>query len=116
MFELHAAPDFDTGAHDHTKIEEMSYVLEGTLALRVGDRVIEGMPGTFLFIPIGTGHGISNRGSAPGRLLLTASPPGHEQYFEELATMVGSGPPNPDALAALRFKYDTVQMQTLTAK
>jgi quercetin dioxygenase-like cupin family protein len=116
MFEFHVAPGFDTGAHYHMKIEETFYVLEGTLALRLGDRVIEGTPGTFLFIPIGTVHGFSNKDLAPGRLLLTASPPGHEKYFEELAAMVASGPPNPDALAALRLKYDTVQMQTLTAK
>ena len=38
MFELHVAPGFDTGAHYHTKIEETFYVLEGTLALRLGDR------------------------------------------------------------------------------
>jgi len=115
MFEFHVTPGFDTGAHYHTKIEETFYVLDGTLALRFGDRVIEGTPGTFLFIPIGTVHGFGNKGAAPGRLLLSASPSGHEKYFEELAALVAGGPPDPDALAGLRLKYDTVQMQALTA-
>ena len=47
------APGFDTGAHYHTTIEEIFYVLEGELTLRAGDRRVQGGPGTFVFVPIG---------------------------------------------------------------
>ena len=37
LFEFTVAPGFNTGAHYHTKIEEIFYVLEGELDLRCGD-------------------------------------------------------------------------------
>ncbi len=50
-----------------------------------------------------------------GRLLVIAAPAGHERYFEELAALLATGgPPDPAAIAALRRKYDTVQLSTLT--
>src|SRR6516164_2237734 len=38
LFEFTVAPGFNTGAHYHTKIEEIFYVLEGELDLRCGER------------------------------------------------------------------------------
>src|SRR5271169_4351095 len=46
LFEFSIAPGFNTGAHYHTKIEELFYVLEGELDLRCGERVVRGEPGT----------------------------------------------------------------------
>ena len=41
--------------------------------------------------------------------------PGHEKYFDELRDLVAKGgKPDPEALAKLREKYDTVQLATLT--
>jgi quercetin dioxygenase-like cupin family protein len=56
VFEFSVAPGFDTGTHYHTKIEEIFYVLEGELSLRSGDRVVQGGPGTFVFVPMGAVH------------------------------------------------------------
>jgi hypothetical protein len=43
------------------------------------------------------------------------APPGHEKYFDELRDLIAKGgKPDPDALAKLRAKYDTVQLATLT--
>jgi hypothetical protein len=45
---------------------------------------------------------------------MTVSPPGHEHYFEELAELTGrSGPPDANAIAALRSRYDTDQLSAL---
>jgi hypothetical protein len=42
------------------------------------------------------------------------SPPGHDRYFAELAAILArSGPPDTDAIAALRSKYDTEQLSSL---
>jgi quercetin dioxygenase-like cupin family protein len=116
VFIFSAAPGFDTGAHYHTKIEEIFYVLEGELTLRVGDRVVQGGPGTFMFVPMGAAHSFGNHGSNPARMLLITAPPGHEHYFEELSALLAqAGPPDPEAIAALRRKYDTVQVEALTS-
>ena len=51
----------------------------------------------------------------PGRMLLITAPPGHEKYFDELRDLIAKGgKPDPDALAKLRAKHDTVQLATLT--
>ena len=115
LFEFSIAPGFNTGAHYHTKIEELFYVLEGELDLRCGDRTVRAGPGTFVFVPPGTAHAFGNSGSTPGRMLLITAPPGHEKYFDELRDLVAKGgKPDPEALAKLRAKYDTVQLATLT--
>jgi quercetin dioxygenase-like cupin family protein len=53
LFEFTVASGFNTGAHYHTKIEEIFYVLEGELDLRCGERTIRGGPGTCVFVPPG---------------------------------------------------------------
>jgi quercetin dioxygenase-like cupin family protein len=117
LFEFDAAPGFQTGAHYHTKMEEFFYVLDGEVDLRSGDEVKRAGPGTFVFVPPGVTHSIGNSGDKRARVLMGCSPPGHENYFEELSAMLGkSVPPDPDAIAALRKKYDTIQISELKSK
>ena len=105
---MSVAPGFDTGPHYHTKIEEFFYVLEGEVDLRSGGRFVRGGPGTFVFVPPGAVHSYGNPGSAPARVLFMTSPPGFEQYFEELAQLVAKGGrPDPESLAQLRARHDT---------
>ena len=73
-----------------------------------------GTPGTFLFIPPGVPHNIANACDKPARVLMTVSPPGHENYFEELAKAVsGDSPTDAKAIGALRRRYDTDQLSAL---
>jgi len=117
LFEFLVAPGFDTGAHYHTKIEETFYVLEGELNFRCGERVVCAGPGASAFVPPGVAHSFGNMGSAPARILLIASPPGHEKYFNELAEIVSKGgPPDPEAIGKLRAKYDTIQVSALVSE
>ena len=51
LFEFTVAPGFNTGAHYHTKIEEIFYVLEGELDLRCGERTVRGGPGNLRICP-----------------------------------------------------------------
>jgi mannose-6-phosphate isomerase-like protein (cupin superfamily) len=114
-FEFRALPGFDTGSHIHSRIEELFYVLDGQMELRAGDRIIHGGPGTFVCVPAGVPHAFANRGESPARLLLVCSPAGHERYFEELAAILArEGPPDPEAIGALRARFDTIQVSSLT--
>jgi quercetin dioxygenase-like cupin family protein len=114
--EFTAAPGFDTGLHLHSKLEEAFYVLEGEVELRAGDQARHARPGALMFVPPGVPHAFSNPTDAPARLLLLMSPPGHDRYFAELAGILAhSGPPDTDAIAALRGKYDTEQLSSLVA-
>ena len=131
-FELAVRPGFDVGAHTHTRLEELFYVIEGELDLlafepqvrtsgnwqswlsRRGDRVIRGGPGTLMFVPAGCPHAFSNPGLTIARVFFQAAPLGHERNFEELGEILASGgTPDRAAIAELRRKYDTEQLTPL---
>ncbi|ACA17225.1 Cupin 2 conserved barrel domain protein [Methylobacterium sp. 4-46] len=114
MFDWVVPPRFSTGLHVHRVQEETFYVLDGACEWQVEDRVVTARRGAYLFIPPGVPHDIRNPSAVPARLLMTVSPPGHEAYFEELAGLAGSGPPDPRTLAALRRRFDTDQLSSLT--
>lgn len=117
MFDWLVPPRFATGRHIHAVQEESFYVLDGTCEWEVDGDVITAPPGSFLFLPPGVAHDIRNPGDRPVRLLMTVSPPGHENYFEELARLAGQGtPPDPAAVGALRQRFDTRQLSSLTVR
>ena len=61
-------------------------------------------------------HAFANRTDTPARLLIVMSPPTHDRYFDELAAIVSAaGPPDAEAIGALRQRYDTKQLSTLAA-
>ena len=114
MFDWMIPAGFATGLHVHRVQEETFYVLEGECAWHVGEEVVHATAGTFLFIPPGVPHNITNVSDKPARVLMTVSPPGHEHYFEELAKLVSSGSrPSAEAVSALRGRYDTDQLSAL---
>lgn len=115
--EFRAAPGFDTGLHVHESLEETFYVLDGEFDFRVGDATILAGPGACVFVPPGVSHGFANRSETRSKLLLTMSPPTHDRYFDELAEILATdGPPNSDAIAALRERYDTRQLSSLATQ
>jgi quercetin dioxygenase-like cupin family protein len=114
MFDWMLPAGFSTGLHVHRVQEETFFVIEGECEWQVGDRLVRATPGTYLFIPPGVPHDIRNASDRPARMLMTVSPPGHEHYFEELAKVAArGGPPNADAIAELRSRYDTTQLSAL---
>jgi quercetin dioxygenase-like cupin family protein len=114
MFHWTVAPGFSTGLHVHAVQEETFYVLQGECEWRIGEETVKAGPGTYAFIPPGVPHSIGNASGSPASMLMTVSPPGHEHYFEELATLVGAdGPADPAQVAELRRRYDTNQLSAL---
>jgi quercetin dioxygenase-like cupin family protein len=114
--EWDAAPGFDTGLHVHERLEETWYVLEGELEFRLGEETFTATPGATVFVPPRVAHAFANRTDGTARFLLILSPPGHDRYFDELAEILAvEGPPDSDAIAELRRRYDTEQISSLSA-
>lgn len=113
MFDWVVPPRFATGLHVHRVQEETFYVLDGTCEWQIGDRAVTAPRGAYVSIPPGVPHDIRNPGDQTARLLMTVSPPGHVRYFQELAGLTAHGRPEPEALAALRRRFDTDQISTL---
>ncbi len=118
VLELVTAPGFNTGAHVHSKIEELMYVVEGEFEFRLGDRMLNCGPGSFVEVPPGVAHALGNSGSEPATLVCIISPGGvHDRYFEELAELLAKeGAPDPQAIGELRRRYDTEQVSPLAAR
>lgn len=115
LSEWNALPGFDTGLHVHERLEETWFVLSGELDFRVGDQTFTAGPGATVFVPPHVPHAFANRSATDATFLLTLSPPGHDRYFDELADILAvDGPPDPDAIAELRKRYDTRQIEALT--
>jgi quercetin dioxygenase-like cupin family protein len=95
--------------HNHTREDEFSLVLAGTVGVRMGDRVLEAGAGASLVKPRGTPHAMWNTDTATARVLEIVAPAGLETYFEELAPILrhegGAGRAEYEALAA-RYGID----------
>jgi quercetin dioxygenase-like cupin family protein len=74
--------------HTHAGEDEFSLVVAGTVGARVGDRVLEAGPGTYLVKPRGTPHAMWNAAGAPAKVVEILCPGGLESYFEELAPIL----------------------------
>jgi oxalate decarboxylase/phosphoglucose isomerase-like protein (cupin superfamily) len=132
-FEVTVPPGFDVGAHVHSAAEELFYVLEGELDLLAfepetrsggdwhewvsdsGQRFLRGGMGSLMFVPPGCPHAFANSSNQPARMLFQAAPAGHENYLDELATLLqaANGRPDPDEVAELRRRHDIEQLTAL---
>lgn len=74
----------DRHPHVHKTEEEAIYILEGETEILVGERTVEGTPGSFVVVPRGTVHGVTSKGPVPAKALLIFSPPGIEGLFAEV--------------------------------
>ncbi len=101
--------------HVHTHEDEYSYVLEGTVGARVGDREVVAGPGGYLIKPRGLMHTFWNAGPGPARLLEIISPAGFEAYFVELAD-AGAPDRRRDLSAKYGVTYSDEWVPELTSK
>ncbi|MGE0313362.1 MAG: cupin domain-containing protein [Lautropia sp.] len=117
MFDWTIPAGFATGMHVHQVQEETFYLLDGECEWHVGGKLIRATRGTFVFIPPGVPHDITNVSGGTARVLMTVSPPGHERYFEALAELASRGA-RPDAalVGELRARFDTSQLSALTTR
>jgi mannose-6-phosphate isomerase-like protein (cupin superfamily) len=91
--------------HRHSREDEYSYVLEGTLGALLGDDAVTAGPGTWVFKPRDQWHTFWNAGDEPCRILEIISPSGFEKYFNEMVDLIADGPPDIEKLVALGARY-----------
>ena len=93
--------------HRHHNEDEASYVLEGSIAVEIGNDVMRASAGTLVFKPRGIYHTFWNESTEPARILEIISPAGFEKYFEEVATLAEMGvPPDDPRRRVLASKYN----------
>lgn len=72
--------------HTHRREHEISYVLEGTITVQIGEEIFDAGPGTTLFKPRGIPHAFWNSRDEGARFVEVFVPAGFEHYFEELSS------------------------------
>ncbi len=91
--------------HRHHNEDEYSWVIQGRVGALLGDEVIYGEPGDFIFKPRGQWHTFWNAGDEPARILEIISPAGFEQFFDELAHFGGVNGISTENLDELCARY-----------
>jgi len=113
MFES-TVPAGGAGAppHVHAAAEEGFYLLEGELAMRLGDQQINAAAGAFVLVPRGLPHSFDNPGRSPARYLVIWIPAEAGAYFEELhdLELARGREPSASEVADLRRKYQFVYL------
>jgi mannose-6-phosphate isomerase-like protein (cupin superfamily) len=107
--------------HRHSREDELSYVLEGTLTVWREGRAVEHGPGSIVPKPRGEWHTFWNKGSSRVRFLELIAPPAFANYFRELAKIIpAQGMPDPAEFMALAarygLEYDFAAMSSLTER
>jgi len=104
----YTAPPFFPGPlpHVHDRTWDAYYVLDGRLAVRLGDEQLELEPGDVAPVPPGTVHGFANPLDTPTRFLDVHAPGGFERYFREVAAALGADQLDPTAMAEIASRYD----------
>jgi quercetin dioxygenase-like cupin family protein len=93
VLEIEIPPKILVKPHNHTREDEFTQVLAGTVGVRAGDQVLEATTGASLVKPRGIPHAMWNASTEPARVLEILSPGGLEAYFEELAPVLAKHAP-----------------------
>jgi quercetin dioxygenase-like cupin family protein len=89
VFEAVNPPGQGPPYHVHDGLDEVIYVLAGTLRVRLDDTIEEAPAGSFVFIPRGVPHTWEARGESV-RFLAVLAPAGLEEFFENTAAAGGA--------------------------
>lgn len=91
--------------HMHTREDEYSFVTQGEIGFRSGDREVVLSVGGYITKPRGELHTMWNAGRIPAHMVEVISPAGFERFFLELSDLLASGPPSPPTIAELGARY-----------
>lgn len=77
--------------HTHTREDELSYVIEGRIGVRIGEEISELEAGSYVLKPRNVPHTFWNPTDRSARVLEIIVPAGFDDYFAEIARGFGSG-------------------------
>jgi quercetin dioxygenase-like cupin family protein len=95
ILEVRIPPRTLVKPHQHSKEDEFSLILSGSVGARIGDRTHEEIgAGSSLVKPRDIPHAMWNVTDEPVRILEIVTPAGLERYFEEVAPILREHGPN----------------------
>lgn len=91
LFEFEFDPESGNRLHVHSNEDEVVYVIEGTIEIRLGDQKLQAVTGGVAHLPKKIPHALYNPMKTTSRYLGIAIPGGIEKFFDELAAAQESG-------------------------
>jgi mannose-6-phosphate isomerase-like protein (cupin superfamily) len=105
LIELELAPGFAGPLlHEHERMTDCFFVIEGELPLSLGERRTAAASGACAFVPPGTAHTFGGPADAPARVLNLQAPAGLERYLVEVGELGRA--PTPREMAEFASRYD----------
>jgi len=104
--------------HVHREQDDTFFILDGVLAIQVGDDVFDLGPGDFATVPPGVPHTFGNvrKDQPPVKVCNLMTPGGLDAQFRDIS-MMGEAAHDPTKVAQLREKHGiTVVGPTLSVK
>jgi len=84
LFEAVFEPETGNRLHVHRREDEVGYVLEGALEIRLADQTVVVEAGSVAHLPKNIPHAIRNPLKAPSRYLFMTIPAGLDKWFDAL--------------------------------
>ena len=91
LFEFEFDPESGNRLHVHRYEDEVVYVLEGAIQIRLGDERFQATAGGVAHLPKTIPHALYNPLKRPSRYLAMAVPGGLEYFFDELVVAQEDG-------------------------
>lgn len=102
--------------HIHEHENELSYVLEGEIGIRIGDRDFRLTQGMYVFKPCGMPHAFWNPGPGRAHILEIICPAGSEQFFADMARQIRAGEqPDSEEVARIAGRYRLAHLESTIA-
>src|SRR5499427_7254292 len=98
-FEETAPPATETTFHLHHDSDEVAYVLEGEVTIKIGDEITVGTAGSCAFLPRNVPHAWKNTGAETARILFLYTPGKAGGFFEERLGTAPGDANSPEAVA-----------------
>jgi quercetin dioxygenase-like cupin family protein len=89
----HIPPGTGIPVHSHDGYEEIIFVHEGIPELTLGDSTVRAEPGTTMYIPPGTWHGVAGSGSDSTTILFIFPETDIAEFFRRVGQAEGEAPP-----------------------
>jgi mannose-6-phosphate isomerase-like protein (cupin superfamily) len=105
LFESVFGPGNGNQLHVHRREDEVGYVLEGALEIRLADQTVVVEAGSVAHLPKNVPHAIRNPLTTPSRYLFMTIPAGLDQWFDALEAAERDGTLDDALYRKLSFDY-----------
>ena len=105
LFESEFDPESGNSLHVHRYEDEVVYVTEGEIEVRLNNQKLHAAKGGVVHLPKNIPHALHNPLKTPLNIIAIAIPGGMEDYFDELEAILESGSMDDKTHREISLKY-----------